>query len=325
MHQKALYRPRIKRQGIEMRGIRWFLLAILLVPGGQVYSAAGKALFEGADPAVLINKDQFIIYPTADGETLSAWSSDNLVDWTKSTPLLKLKDISWIKDGAQHHFLWAPHMHTANGKYYFYFSVGPQDPTPSRIGVAICDTPQGSCVDSGKPILTGGNGFEAIDPMVFTDPKSGKSYLYAGGSNGATLRVYELATNPISIAKPLAIDQPPGFTEAPWMHFRNGIYYLSYSSGKWNDASYSVRYALSLSPTGPWKFAGTILQGDRRYKGPGHHSFFEDSRDGQSYITYGRWEHQTGNGPYNGNRNVALAKVHYTSSGLIEPINMKEP
>jgi hypothetical protein len=39
---------------------------------------------------------------------------------------------------------------------------------------------------SGKPLVTGGNGFEAIDPMVFVDPKTKTPYLYAGGSAGAT-------------------------------------------------------------------------------------------------------------------------------------------
>src|SRR3546814_1093950 len=78
--------------------------------------------------------------------------------------------------GAPSHGLWAPDMLAANGRYYFYYSIGPQHPTPSRLGVATCEAPAGPCIDSGQPLLTGGGGFEAIDPMVFADAKSGKTY-----------------------------------------------------------------------------------------------------------------------------------------------------
>lgn len=45
---------------------------------------------------------------------------------------------------------------------------GRQNPTPSRIGVVVelCGEVHR---DSGRPLLTGGNGFEVIDPMVFRD------------------------------------------------------------------------------------------------------------------------------------------------------------
>ncbi len=37
--------------------------------------------------------------------------------------------------------------------------------------------------------------------MVFTDRRSGRIYLYAGGSAGATLRVWELKPDMVSIAR----------------------------------------------------------------------------------------------------------------------------
>jgi beta-xylosidase len=262
------------------------------------------------------------LYPTGDGESFSAWHSSDLVTWQQEKPLLRIGDIAWIEDGAPQHYLWAPHMIAANGRYYLYYAVGPQDPTPSRIGVALCDGADGPCVDSGKPLLTGDKGFEAIDPMVFEDPKSGTRFLYAGGSNGATLRIYILSPDCVTIAQEVKIDQPPGFTEAPWMHTRNGLYYLSYSSGHWNNASYSVRYAISSSPTGPWKFAGTILRSKGSLKGPGHHAFFEDPGDHQWYVVYGRWDDKLDKGPYRGQRTVAIDKLHYSPAGLIEFITM---
>ena len=186
-------------------------------------------------------------------------------------------------------------MVAADGAYWLYYSVGPQNPTPSRIGLARCDTPIGPCVDSDGPILTGGEGFEAIDPMVWIDPGSGRRLFYAGGSAGATLRVYEIGPDMTRLGSRIAVDTPPDFTEGAWMHERDGIYYLSYSHGRYDDASYSVHYVTAPSPTGPWTYRGVILKSDAVHKGPGHHAFFQDPRDGSWWIAYHRWE-QPGEG-----------------------------
>lgn len=286
---------------------------------------AGGALFPGADPHALAAEGRYWLYPTGDSDSLRAWSSYDLESWTPHAPLIHQKDIAWIRDdGARRHHLWAPHMQPANGKYYLYYSVGPQTPTPSRIGVAVSDSPYGPCLDSGRPLLTGGPGFEAIDPHVFVDPKSGKIYLYAGGSAGSTLRLFELAPDMVSLLREIEVEQPPGFTEAAFMHERDGVYHLSYSHGRWNSASYSVRYAVSSSPTGPWTYQGVILKSDSACKGPGHHSFFQDPKNGLWWIAYARWDGETGEGPYRGDRRqIAIAPVVYSSAGLIEPIRME--
>jgi beta-xylosidase len=94
---------------------------------------------------------KYWIYPTdtGRGDKLFAWSSSDLTHWQKgAAPLLEQKQIGWIDDDkAPRHYLWAPHMIAANGRYFFYYSVGPQNPTPSRLGVATCDTPAGPCAD----------------------------------------------------------------------------------------------------------------------------------------------------------------------------------
>lgn len=284
-----------------------------------------KSVFAGADPFALFADGKMWIYPTGEGDRLSAWNSVNRTDWQKAGDLLRLKDIGWVgSDGAPRHFLWAPDMLAANGKYYLYYSVGPQNPTPSRLGVATCDGPAGPCVDSGKPLLTGGKGFEAIDPMVFVDPKSDKRYLYAGGSAGARLRVFELASDMVTIEREIPIDQPPLFTEGVFMHERRGIYYLSYSHGRWNDASYAVYYAMAPTPVGPWKYRGILLQSDKKFKGPGHHAFVRDPASDQWYIVYHRWEGESGNGPYAGERRIAIQPISYDQLGQIVPVRMSD-
>jgi beta-xylosidase len=289
-------------------------------------------LFPGADPDMITACGAWWIYPTTQGaggggpsiSRFYAWRSDDLRHWRRiEKPILDIDDIAWIKaDGAPSHHLWAPSLTEANGRYYLYYSVGPQNPTPSRIGVAVADTPQGPFVDNGKPLLTGGNGFEAIDPMVFTDPRTGRSYLYAGGSAGSTLRVFEMAPNMVSLAREIAVPTPQNFTEGSFMHERNGIYYLSYSHGRYNGPDYSVHYATGPSPIGPFTYRGAILTSDGTHQGPGHHAFVRDPVSGQWYIAYHRWERTDATPPFRGAREVAIEAITYDGNGLIAPIAM---
>lgn len=106
------------------------------------------------------------------------------------------------------------------------------------------------------------------------------------------------------------------------MFERAGTYYLSYSSGKWRESSYSVHYATATSPTGPWQYAGTILASDAKYKGPGHHAFLHDPKDGRWYIAYYRWEGQSGDGPFTGRRRVAVQPIMFGPTGEILPVRM---
>jgi beta-xylosidase len=291
--------------------------------------ASANPLLPGADPHGMVVGDTVWIYPTWSdeprGQRFFAFSATDatLTHWQRHGPVLDFTDVTWIKDdGQERHHAWAPSVLEQNGKYYFYYSVGPQHPTPSRIGVAVGDRPQGPFHDSGKPLLTGDEHFEAIDPMVFTDPKSGKTFLYAGGSAGAKLRMFELKPDLLSLDHEVPVETPPNFTEGVFMHFRDGRYYLSYSHGGWQRSSYSVHYATADSPTGPWTYRGAILTSDATRKGPGHHSFIRKPRSEQWLIVYHRWENQTGDGPYQGSRQVCIDPVDFDSTGLIRPIVM---
>jgi len=305
------------------------LLLSVLLPGAFLAAAQGKPtnpVFAGADPHAVRIGSKIWVYPTRHGQDLSfsAFSSADLKTWTDHGPVLRFADVKWIKDDGQNeHYPWAPAIAIKDGKFYFYYSVGPQGATPSRIGVAVGTSPQGPFVDSGKPLLTGGNGFEAIDPMVFIDSKSERAYLYAGGSAGAKLRVFELTEDMTRLRREIPVQTPPNFTEGAFMHERNGVYYLSYSHGGWRDSSYSVHYATSDSPTGPWQYRGVILSSDAHHKGPGHHSFFRGPGREEWYIAYHRWNNAKGDGPYNGERQVAIDVLRYDGM-LILPVQMTD-
>jgi len=305
-----------------------FLPLVLLT--SVAAAPAGNPQFEGADPHAMFIGNELWVFPTGGpggswaADRFGAFSTRDLKNWRPRGELIRRDQIGWIKDdGAPEHFLWAPGVATRNGKYYLYFSVGPQNPTPSRIGVAVADRPEGPYRDSGRPLVTGGQGFEAIDPMVFNDARSGKSYLYAGGSAGSKLRVWELQPDMVTIAREVPVANPPQFTEGAFLHERGGTYYLSYSHGRFNGPSYSVHYATAPSPVGPWKYRGAILTSDATHKGPGHHSFVK-APNGQWLIVYHRWENPQGAEPYRGERQVAVDRVQYARDGRILPIRMTD-
>ena len=318
-----------------------FLLSALLCAApalsAEILSSAGpdvafaeakpaNPIMRGADPHALLIGGTFWIYPTwseRGQQQFFAFSSTNLAQWERHGPILDFRDVPWIKaDGATAHYAWAPAMFPWNGKFYLFYSVGPQHPTPARIGVAVGDSPGGRFIDSGKPLVTGWEGFEAIDPMVFRDPRSKAILLYVGGSAGAKMRVFELGSDLTTLRREIPVETPKEFTEGVFMHFHAGRYYLSYSHGGWRDSSYSVHYSSSDSPFGPWTYHGAILTSDATRKGPGHHSFWQDPEADRGLIFYHRWENQRGDGPYRGSRQICIDRFEYDAEGLIRPIIM---
>ena len=299
-------------------------LALILL----ISPLAANPVMDGADPHATLVGKSYWLYPTearSRRPVFAAYRSTDLRSWRREGTILDLDKVPWVKaDGAPWHGAWAPALAEKKGKFYLDYSVGPQNPTPSRIGVAVGTSPAGPFTDSGKPLLTGGDGFEAIDPMVFTDPADGKSWFYAGGSAGAKLRVFEMADDMVSFRREVNIEQPRHFTEGAFMHVRAKTYYLSYSHGKWNDSSYSVHYATAPSPTGPWEYRGKILGSDDKHQGPGHHSFVENPATKEWFIVYHRWETARKDPPYRGGRKIAVEKVEYDAKGLIRPITMTD-
>lgn len=304
-------------------------------PASTYQQPAPVKIFSGADPDTDFFNGKFWMYITAQNDigpknpVFYAFSSPDLKSWTKTAqPIFQFKSAPWIAaNGRDYNGAWAPCAAEKNGKYYLYYSVGPQsDQVPARIGVAVGNSPGGTFVDSGKALITGQKGFEAIDPEVFKDPKSGKYFLYAGGSAGAKLRMWELKPDMVNLAREIPVETPKEFTEGSFIHYDNRRYYFSYSHGYYGGASYSVYYSTSDSPSGPWKFQGPILQSDTTHKGPGHHSFVKDPRTGQWYIVYHRWQSPNNGNPYKapGGRSIAIAPLRYAKDGKILPIQMND-
>lgn len=306
-----------------------FLLGLSEVHGKVVAKSTvqGNPKFAGADPDVLLDHGKYWVYYTDEDASkgeLFVQHSDDLVHWEKSGPILRMSDVKWIKDdGAKEHELWAPGIYQSNGKYFLYFSVGPQNPTPSRIGVAVSDSPEGPFKDSGKALVKGNDKFEAIDAMVFKDPATSKVFLFCGGSAGSRLKAFELNPDLISVKKEAQIETPLNFTEGVFFNLIDGKYYCSYSNGRFSDDTYRVCYSVSDSPFGKWTYKGVILSGDKVHTGPGHHSFIMNKDKKEWLIFYHRWNRAKVDGKMPNHRSVAVDVLNFSKNGDIIPVKMQ--
>ena len=281
-----------------------------------------------ADPDILYSEktDSFYIYPTSDGfDGWSGWyfktfSSKNLVDWKDEGIILDLKkDVSWANRNA-----WAPCIveKKINGQYkYFYYFTAAQ-----KIGVAVADHPAGPFTDIGKPLINwkpeGVKGGQEIDPEVFTDPKTGKSYLYWGNGYmaGAELNDDMVSLN-IATLKTFNIDNT--FREGTSVIFRNGVYYFMWSEDDTRSPNYKVRYATSDSPLGTLSIPenNIVIQRDpvTNIFATGHNSVIQIPGKDEWYLVYHRFTYPKGvdmpRGSGGFHREVCIDKLEFDANG----------
>jgi len=285
-----------------------------------------------ADPEILYSNKtkRYYLYPTSDGFTgwsgnyFKTFSSPDLVNWKDEGVILDLvKDVSWAKRNA-----WAPTIaeKKINGEYkYFYYFTAAQ-----KVGVATSDNPQGPFKDSGKALIakkpSGIKGGQEIDPDVFTDPKSGKSYLYWG--NGymavAALNADMVSIDTYSIK---VITPNKDFREGTEVFYRKGKYYFLWSEDDTRSENYGVRYGTSDSPTGKISMPENNLILSKDVKngiyGTGHNSIIQVPGKDEWYIVYHRFTRPKGisMGDAAGyNREVCIDKVEFDPEGNIKKV-----
>jgi len=308
------------------------------LPEGITIPEKNNPVLEGyyADPDILYSEKngKYYLYPTSDGFDswsgyyFKAFSSDNLKDWKDEGVILDLKkDVSWADRNA-----WAPCIieKKVKGKYkyYYYFSAA------QKIGVAVADEPAGPFKDSGKALIDfrpeGVKGGQEIDPDVFTDPKTGKSYLYWG--NGY-MAVAELNDDMVSIKKnTLKVITPDAtFREAAYVFYRNGLYYFLWSEDDTRSENYRVRYATSRSPAGPLDIPkdNLILVKDpaKGIYGTGHNSVLQVPGKDEWYIVYHRFSKPNGikmGSPAGFHREVAIDRMEFNADGSIKPVKVTD-
>jgi arabinan endo-1,5-alpha-L-arabinosidase len=261
------------------------------------------------DPAVILAPDGFYYaYATQTlrgGEwvNIQVARSPDLVHWRHLADALPEKP-SWAQTTQD---FWAPSVVYDGSTYLMYYSATPDVcDVPERghcLAIATAKSPEGPFVDIGMPLMLG-MGFEYIDPMVFDDPASGKTYLY-WGSGFQPIKVQELAEDRMSFApdsEPVDLVWPnpvkgafPRLVEAAWVIRHDEHYYLFYSGDNCcgPDAEYGVMVARSKSPTGPFETLeqargiphSLMLFKSERWLAPGHNCIVTD-KAGETWIIY---------------------------------------
>lgn len=310
---------------------------------------SGNPVFPGwyADPEGTVYGNQYWIFPTlsllwgADAEKyaadvdrktiagnpdynlqthLDAFSSPDLVHWTKHPEVLHKRDVKWLDFAC-----WAPAVIQANSKYYLFFGGNDvHDGEVGGIGVAVADKPEGPYKDAlGKPLIPNiVNGAQPIDQFVFRDD-DGSYYMYYGGwqhCNMVKLSPDLLSLVPFPDGSMYKEITPENYVEGPFMLKRNGKYYFMWSEGGWGGPNYSVAYAIADSPFGPFKRIGKILQQDKNVAvGAGHHSVIQVPGKDEYYIVYHRRPLDRVGAS---ERQVCIDKMEFDEQGFIKPVKM---
>jgi beta-xylosidase len=302
------------------------LFASVRAPLQQVRS--GNPILTGwyADPEAHVFAGQYWIYPTYsapyDQQTfLDAFSSPDLVTWTKHAHVLDVANVRWAKRA-----VWAPSIVEKDGWYYLFFGANDiqSDSALGGIGVARARRPEGPFKDViGKPLIDAfHNGAQPIDQMVFQD-RDGIWYIVYGGwrhCNIARLKDDFTAVVPMPDGTLYKEITPQGYVEGAFMLVTDGRYYFMWSEGGWTGPDYAVAYAVGDSPFGPFRRVGKILQQDPAVAtGAGHHSILHAPGSSKWYIVYHR--RPLGDRDRN-HRVVCIDELRFDAGGRIEPVRI---
>ncbi|KAA5824852.1 family 43 glycosylhydrolase [Algibacter amylolyticus] len=282
------------------------------------------------DPHIHIFNDTAYVYASHDKsidnkkfimEDWWVWSSPDLVNWTKRS-VLNPKDTYIGKDFSR---CWATDAAYKNGKYYWYFSEGNE-----QTGVVVGDTPTGPWKDDlGKPLLNSDlTPTHEYDMAIFEE--NGAHYIIFGVWD---YYIAKLNYDMISLAeKPrkLIINNPKGpynpdgknlekpTDDKPFMHKRNGKYYLSWG----------CFYAMSDNLYGPYEYKDSVIKEEsfaKGYDAPTWPNGFLQGRHGSFFEWNNQWYYaycdmsQTGNRYF---RDTFISSIHYKENGEMATIRV---
>lgn len=273
-----------------------------------------------ADPAVFVKGDTLWLFAGHDydgkqsGYVMKDWllySTTDMKHWTEYPSPLHINDFAWANSKQAY----AGHVAERNGKYYWYVSTN-----WCGIGVAVADNITGPYKDAlGRPLLTNKDCFASkhswacIDPAIFTDD-DGTPYIIWGNGQCYYAKLKDNMTEIDGEVKQIKLKD---FTEAPWVHKRNGKYYLTYATG-WPE---KIAYAVSDDIGGPYEYKGIIseIAGNSNTTHPAivefrnHWLFFSHNGglpDGTSYSRSVIAE------PMEYNADGSIRKIHPSTEGI---------
>lgn len=303
-----------------------YILSLFLFLSLKAFSQQNP-VFPGyyADPEAIVYNNTYWIFPTYSAPynqqvKFDAFSSKDLVNWTKHSNILDTAEVKWAKRA-----MWAPSVIENNGKYYFFFAANDvHQGEVGGIGVVVADKPEGPYKDLlGKPLISDiVNGAQPIDQFVFKD-KDGTFYMYYGGWRHCN--VVKLSSDftrllPFEDGSYYKEITPQSYVEGPFMFMKDGKYYFMWSEGGWTGPDYKVAYAIADNPLGPFERIGTILEQDPQIAtGAGHHSVIKIPNEDKYFIVY----HRRPLGKKEAHERVTcIDELKFDKDGKIIPVKM---
>lgn len=282
------------------------------------------------DPYILKADDGFFyLYCTSAPNGFYCWKSQDMVNWTDKKMCYIQKPDSWGMD-----CFWAPEVIAYENRYYMFYTARSRKQKSLRIGLATSTRPDGIFEDvKNEPLFD--FGYAAIDGNVLID-EDGSKYLYysrdcsENEQNGIKIsEIYgiRLSDDLLSVEGDAVkltapeqewekISENPLWNEGPEVLKRNGIYYLSYSGNCFADRAYSVGFARSDSPLGPFvkEKENPVLTAlySNAISGSGHHGFTISPDGTENWVSYHTHTDLTGGG---GNRKVNIDRFAFAPDG----------
>ncbi|AEE95404.1 glycoside hydrolase family 43 protein [Mahella australiensis] len=292
------------------------------------------------DPFVLKASDgKYYCYATSAPNGYKVWMSFDLVNWEYKGMSFTRDLNSWaIGD------FWAPEVIEYQEKYYMFFSARELRSNSLRIGVAVAESPLGPFKDIlNKPLFD--FGYATIDASPFID-EDGEKYLYfskdcsenvVNGVHESHIYGIKLSDDMMStVGQPILLMRPDQdweklsgdawrWNEGPIIFKDNETYYMFYSANYYGDATYSVGYATSRQPLGPFVKSknNPILRSVTDIEnsgmlpivsGPGHNSFAVSPDNKEIFIVYHTHTNPAEGG---GDRQLNIDRMGFRSDGTV--------
>lgn len=267
--------------------------------------------YSAADPTVWKENDHsFYLYAT---NTSVIRKSVDLINWTEGGKMFEKKPSFVTGSGVS---VWAPDIEKVGDKYILYYAMSAMGkPADAGIGIAYADSPEGpfkldKSVDGKGKLFTS----KEIDVRNSIDPcyieEDGQKWLFWGSFNG--LYGVKLSEDGMRVAPDIATAKKERVKiagtafEAPYIHKREGYYYLFASVGACCNAmlsTYTTVVGRSTSLLGPYvnkkgeqmldnKYE-VLIRANDRFVGPGHNSEIIQDSEGTEWMLYHSYDRLT--------------------------------